>query len=112
MACNGFNYSSFKFIEIGTYSTLKSIRLDIFLHKITRHFIADTMDVTECHFSFNNRFLCTYWAFDKSFTILDVESMATGGVYRQVSEKEVLGKFRGQWWTGQILFTAGKFIFC
>lgn len=74
------------------------------------HFIADTMDVTECHFSFENRFLCTYWTFDKSFTILDVEKIATGGIYRQVSEKEVLGKFRGQWWTGQILFTAGKLV--
>ena len=82
------------------------------LYKLTHHFIADTMDVAECHFRFDNRFLCTYWAFDKSFTILDVESIATGGVYRQVSQKEVLGKFRGQWWTGQILFTAGKFSFC
>ena len=47
-----------------------------------------------------------YWPSENLFTIMDSKSNKND--YYQVSKDEFLGKFRGEWQTGHILYTAGK----
>ena len=83
-----------------------TVHFNVYINKRNFYYFTETIFVTNRHHSFTMEAVGVYWPSENLFTIMDSKSNKND--YYQVSKDEFLGKFRGKWQTGHILYTAGK----